>query len=111
MLCMQSYSATRVVMDLAEPAAVTGALPAGNSHCSCPIMAGTLSPASSPAAKGAGPHADDGVACRVIRRLAAPLAMTHALPKGTVHYGCTVVGATVTSTGRHLLLVLQQHYL
>ena len=44
------------------------------------------------------------MACRVIRRLAAPVAMTNALPKGTVHYGGTVVGARVTPTGIHFLL-------
>ena len=51
------------------------------------------------------------MACRVIKRLAAPVAMTNALPKGTVHYGGTIVGAKVTPTGINLLLALQQHHL
>ena len=39
------------------------------------------------------------------------MAMTNALPKGTVHYGGTVVGARVTPTGIQFLLTLQQHHL
>ncbi|CAK0785685.1 hypothetical protein CVIRNUC_008896 [Coccomyxa viridis] len=50
------------------------------------------------------PEGLKGSELRVIRRLAAPVAMTNALPKGTVHYGGTVVGAKVTPTGAEVEL-------
>ena len=37
--------------------------------------------------------------CRVIRRMAVPSAISAALPKDTIHYGCKILRATVTPTG------------
>jgi hypothetical protein len=35
-----------------------------------------------------------------------PTAMAAALPKGTVHYGCEIVGASLTHIGGRLLALL-----
>lgn len=37
--------------------------------------------------------------CRVIRRIAVPNAMSAALPKDTIHYGCEIASASLTPTG------------
>ncbi len=37
--------------------------------------------------------------CRVIRRIAVPTAMSKALPKDTIQYGCEIASASVTPTG------------
>ncbi len=37
---------------------------------------------------------------RVIRRMAVPSAISDALPKDTIHYGCKILRVTVTPTGK-----------